>query len=209
MQLHHVHIKLDMFADEKSELGMEELMAEAYTLKAIHDKVRARTDLASVISPSQLDHKMPTLVRVHFAHTTFFFLQAGSHPNLISLLGTTTNGGPVCLLLEYVPHGCLDEFLLSLRQGPTPDWYMQFLRETLRGAYHKHVSGDLMSIIVQVAKGMVRLIPSTRMIELILLTPSNCTANINIHTHYLIFAEIFDGTWLYPSRSLYKKHPHW
>ena len=83
--------------------------------------------------------------------------QAGSHPHLVSLLGTTTtsDGGPTCLLLEYMPHGCLDEFLLSLREGPTPDWYMQFLRETLRGAYHKHVSGDLMSILVQIADGMV------------------------------------------------------
>ena len=90
----------------------------------------------------------------------------------MSLLGTTTSGGPVCLLLEYVPFGCLDEFLLSLREGPTPDWYTQFLRETLRGAYHKHVSGDLMSILVQVAEGMVRLIHMD-MILLILLTQPN------------------------------------
>ena len=86
---------------------------------------------------------------------SIFILQTGSHPHLVSLLGTTTDGGPTCLLLEYMPHGCLDEFLLSLREGPTPDWYLNFLRETLRGAYHKHVSGDLMNVLVQVADGMV------------------------------------------------------
>ncbi len=32
-------VNVIVYADEKSELGMEELMAEAYTLKAIHDKV--------------------------------------------------------------------------------------------------------------------------------------------------------------------------
>ena len=73
----------------------------------------------------------------------------------MTLLGLTTHGGPTCLLLDYVPNGTLDEFLVALRQGPIPEWYIKFVRETLRGAYHKHVSGDLMSIIVQVAEGMV------------------------------------------------------
>jgi len=68
----------------------------------------------------------------------------------------TTQGGPTCLLLEYVPHGTLEDFLTSLYEGPIPDWYIRFTRDTLRGAYHKHVSGDLMSIIVQVADGMVK-----------------------------------------------------
>lgn len=73
----------------------------------------------------------------------------------MSLVGVTTQGGPTCVLLEYVPHGTLDRFLSSLFDGPIPEWYMKFTKETLRGAYHKHVSGDLMNIIVQVAEGMV------------------------------------------------------
>lgn len=64
-------------------------------------------------------------------------------------------GGPTCLLLEFVPHGTLEDFLLQLKLGPIPEWYMRFLRDTLRGAYHKHVSGDLMRIVTQVAEGMV------------------------------------------------------
>ena len=79
----------------------------------------------------------------------------------MSLLGLTTQGrptreGPTCLLLEFVPYGTLDRFLVSLRAGPMPEWYMKFVRDTLRGAYHKHASGDMMSIVLQVAEGMVR-----------------------------------------------------
>lgn len=69
----------------------------------------------------------------------------------------TTHGGPTCLLLEFVPNGTLNDFLDLLRVGPIPEWYMKFVRDTLRGAYHKHVSGDLMNITLQVAEGMVRL----------------------------------------------------
>ena len=54
-----------------------------------------------------------------------------------------------------MPHGSLDKFLLALREGPVPDWYVQFVRETQRDSYHKHISGDLMSVLVQVAEGMV------------------------------------------------------
>ncbi len=81
--------------------------------------------------------------------------QVGSHPSIVSLLGLTTQGGPTCLLLDFVPNGTLDDFLISLKLGPIPEWYMKFTRETLRGAYHKHVSGDLMSIITQITEAMV------------------------------------------------------
>ena len=81
--------------------------------------------------------------------------QAGSHPNIVSMVGLTTDGGPTCLLLEFIPNGTLDDFLVALMEGPIPEWYTKFVRSTLRGAYHKHVSGDIMSIILQVADGMV------------------------------------------------------
>lgn len=77
------------------------------------------------------------------------------------MLGLTTQGGPTCLLLDYVSNGTLDHFLEALQQGPIPNWYIKYVRDTLRGAYHKHVSGDLMNIIVQVAEGMVRRLPIT------------------------------------------------
>jgi len=80
--------------------------------------------------------------------------KAGPHPNVVSLLGMTTQGGPTCLFLEYLPHGTLDWFLWSLKKGPVPPWYLYFVKDTLRGVYHKHVSGDLMSILMQVAEGM-------------------------------------------------------
>lgn len=83
-------------------------------------------------------------------------IQAGSHPNVVSLVGLTTQGSPTCLLLEFVPHGTLQDLLELLRTGPIPEWYMKFVRDTLRGAYHKHASGDLMNIVIQVAEGMVR-----------------------------------------------------
>ena len=90
---------------------------------------------------------------------SFFLSQAGTHPNIVSLFGMTTQGGPTCLLLEYMPHGTLNWFLWSLKKGPTPAWYLHFVKDTLRGKYHKHVSGDLMSILIQVAEGMVSAIP--------------------------------------------------
>lgn len=89
----------------------------------------------------------------HYCH-----IQANGHPNIVSLLGMTIHGGPTCLLLEFVPNGTLDQFLISLLEGPTPEWYMKFTRDTLRGAYHKHVSGDFMNIIMQVAEGMVHIL---------------------------------------------------
>ena len=82
-------------------------------------------------------------------------LQVGSHPGIVSLLGLTTQGGPTCLLLDFVPYGTLEDFLVCLKLGPIPEWYMKFVRDTLRGAYHKHVSGDLMNIIMQITEGMV------------------------------------------------------
>lgn len=75
---------------------------------------------------------------------------------MVSLLGLTMRGGPTCLLLEYVPNGNLEDFLLALKLGPVPQWYVRYVRDTLRGAYHKHVSGDLMNIANQVVDGMVR-----------------------------------------------------
>ena len=159
---------------------------------------------------------------------SIFILQTGSHPHLVSLLGTTTDGGPTCLLLEYMPHGCLDEFLLSLREGPTPDWYLNFLRETLRGAYHKHVSGDLMNVLVQVADGMVSSIDTYYMeplcsnlikgiFSIILTLPVlkqrclffNQDTILLLIVLNLLCTEFFDGAWVHSSRPLHKKHPHW
>ena len=76
--------------------------------------------------------------------------------NLVGM--TTRKSGPACLVLEYLPHGSLQTFLGHLREGPIPEWYLRFTRDTLRGAYHKHVSGDLMSVLEQVAAGMVSLL---------------------------------------------------
>lgn len=83
-------------------------------------------------------------------------LQAGVHPHFVSLIGVTNDKGPLCLLLEYVPHGTLDRFLWSLKKGPIPDWYLRQVQETIQDeSYHKHVACDLMLVMLQVADGMV------------------------------------------------------
>ena len=82
-------------------------------------------------------------------------MQAGSHSNVVSMVGVTTQEGPTCLLLEFVPHGRLDNFLLSLKDGPVPEWYIRHFKSTSKIPYHKQMSADLMGVLLQVAEGMV------------------------------------------------------
>ena len=150
------------FTDENSELGMAELMAEAFILRAIHDKVAiAHTQpYRNMLSQPQIEcvHVQIHLLCLTSACTYLHphVIQAGTHPNIVSFLGMTAHGGFPCLLLEYVNHGTLDTFLWSLKKGPIPEWYLGFVRDTLRGVYPQHVSGDLMSILRQTVEGMVR-----------------------------------------------------
>ena len=82
--------------------------------------------------------------------------QAGTHPNVVSLMGVSSGPGSPCLLLEFAPHGTLDRFLWSLKKGPVPQWYLKHVREALQDlSYHRHVAYDLMRISLQVADGMV------------------------------------------------------
>ena len=65
-------------------------------------------------------------------------------------------------MLEYVPHGTLQQFLRQLRVGPLPTWYTNHLKTTLvdhstaSGHYHRQVAEDLMSVLIQVAEAGVR-----------------------------------------------------
>ncbi len=72
------------------------------------------------------------------------------------MVGTTTEGGPACLLLEYVPHGRLNDFILSLKDGPVPEWYVRHVKSISEVPYQKQVSADLMRVLLQVTEGMVR-----------------------------------------------------
>ncbi len=74
---------------------------------------------------------------------------------MVSIVGVTTQEGPTCLLLEFVPHGRLDNFLLSLKDGPVPEWYIRHFKSTSKIPYHKQMSADLMGVLLQVAEGMV------------------------------------------------------
>lgn len=84
--------------------------------------------------------------------------KAGTHPNVVSLVGTAVNRGSHYLLLEYVSHGTLDRFLWSLKKGPVPEWYLRYVRDMMviqeAAPYNRHVAADLMRIAVQVADGM-------------------------------------------------------
>ena len=92
--------------DEESSLGLEELMAELYLLKSIQDKVCDGTTAAIPLS-----HSLPLPL-----------MQAGTHSHVVSLIAVTGKRDPSCLLLDYMPHGTLDNFLWSLKKGPVPDW---------------------------------------------------------------------------------------
>ena len=72
------------------------------------------------------------------------------------MVGMTPDGDPACLLLEYVPHGRLNDFLLSLIEGPVPEWYVRHVKSISEVPYQKQVSTDLMRVLLQVAEGMVR-----------------------------------------------------
>ena len=130
-------------ADSSSELGREELNSEAVILRSILDKVCTE-------DPSLTYRLLPAFAAVIYS-------QAGTHPHFASLLGVTTSpGSPLCLLLEYSPHGTLDRFLWSLKKGPVPEWYLRHSREVPRDlSYHRHVACDLMKISQQVTDGMV------------------------------------------------------
>ena len=58
---------------------------------------------------------------------------------------------PLCLLLEYVPHGTLAKFLKQLRVGPLPSWYISYVRAVMESHYHKQVAEDMIKIMVQIA----------------------------------------------------------
>ena len=60
-----------------------------------------------------------------------------------------------CLLLEYATFGTLDKFLLSIKTGFVPDWYMLSIHQSTESSYSAHVARDLMNIAVQVAEAMV------------------------------------------------------
>lgn len=78
------------------------------------------------------------------------------HHNIISLVGITVPPDPLCLIMEYLPHGSLHEFLLALQKGPIPNWYFEYVTNSPRGLYsNKQVSEDLFSILLQVAEGAV------------------------------------------------------
>ena len=139
IRLYPLSLSLSL-TDESSELGMKELMAELYLLRSIQDKVTQSPDLHKTLS-------------------SLYLSQAGTHPNVVSLVGVTTAPSAPCLLLEFVPHGTLDRFLWSLKKGPVPEWYLRHLREVVvEMPYNKHVARDLMMITLQVADAMVGLI---------------------------------------------------
>ena len=78
------------------------------------------------------------------------------HMNIVSFIGTTEPPDPLCLVVEYLPHGTLKKLLVSLQKGPVPNWYFEHTLSSQRGAYNnKQISSDLFDILIQVAKGAV------------------------------------------------------
>lgn len=79
---------------------------------------------------------------------------AGGHPNIMSLHPMQVKNCPSYLLLEYAPFGTMDKFLLALKAGFVPDWYMQLIQESTENSYSSHVAKDLMNTAVQIAEAM-------------------------------------------------------
>ena len=118
--------------DPSSEIGKAELLHEITIMKKLA-KVRTHGDISIILS---------------------VYIQIGNCLNIVSLVGRT-DGEPLCLLLEYVPHGTLQQFLKYLWTGPLPQWYNNHLKTSLVGHYHTHVVEDLMRVLLQVADGVV------------------------------------------------------
>jgi len=74
--------------------------------------------------------------------------QVGTHDNIINLLGCCSEDGPLYVIVEYVPHGNLRDFLRNHRPGPFSD--------SLENSNDKQVVTDdnLLSIAYQIACGM-------------------------------------------------------
>ena len=62
---------------------------------------------------------------------------------------------PACLLLEYAPFGTLDKFLIAIKAGFVPEWYMISIHQSTEDSYSSHIARDLMNVAVQVAEAMV------------------------------------------------------
>jgi serine/threonine protein kinase len=78
----------------------------------------------------------------------------GTHPNILKYVGTTIDPDPPCLVTEFVPNGALQQFLYLLRNGPTPNWYIHYLKENSEREYNdKQISKDIFHILLQVIKG--------------------------------------------------------
>ena len=70
---------------------------------------------------------------------------------------TMDPASPYCLILEYMEYGTLDKFLLSLRSGPLPDWYISYMKQCPipTQTYNGFVATGLMEIVQQIVSAMV------------------------------------------------------
>lgn len=72
----------------------------------------------------------------------------GKHVNIIKLIGCCTQGGPLCVILEYAPHGNLRDFLRLYGSSA----YCEIVDG--RAVAKTLSQTDLVSFSYQVAKGM-------------------------------------------------------
>ncbi|KAL4237986.1 hypothetical protein ACF0H5_002697 [Mactra antiquata] len=86
----------------------------------------------------------------------------GSHPNIVSIIGACTLVEPICLVMEYVPYGNLQNFLkkcrlegeLTIQAGRSPELNYSFVDE--HGGINEGVvtPANLLSFARQVAMAM-------------------------------------------------------
>ena len=130
-----------LFLDKESELGLDELIHETAIQKHI---ARIVSDLTSLF---------PFYIKLCFQSNYF------EHPNVIGLYGACTidPSFPYCLILEYMECGTLDKLLLSLRSGPLPDWYIEYVKQLAspKETYTGFVASELMEIVQQIISAMV------------------------------------------------------
>lgn len=77
----------------------------------------------------------------------------GRHTNIINMLGCCTQAGPVLVIVEYAPHGNLQEFLRRCRHSH-PSGLSTPLLPLANGKLHTVRPSDLLSFAYQVSRGM-------------------------------------------------------
>ena len=86
---------------------------------------------------------------------TYVYIQDPTgHPNIIRYFGGSSDISPLFMCIELMECGTLQSLLAGLKLGPIPEWYIEFVSQTIEEPYVDYVTGSLMYITLQVSRGM-------------------------------------------------------